>query len=192
MVSDDAGDTTQTVNVQGLDTNGILISETRSLNGTTPVVTSKSFTKVMSLSKDAVTAGNVTVTSNAAAVTNVVIPPYNRHISHPVVKLYNIPGDARDLYYDFTMKLPDLVANDDISLIPERYHDVIELYAKHRCYQHLNNPNMSQLTFVEFQTRIQDMQNDQEQPGGVWCVDDYEPEYEVLTGQLPAYFPKEC
>lgn len=190
FTSDDAGDTTQTVNVQGLDTNGILVQEPVALTGTTPVSTNKSYTKVMSLSKDAVTDGNVTVDSNGATVTNVVLSPYTRSISHPVIKLYNIPGDARDLYYDFIMKLPDLVGNNDISLVPERYHDVIELYAKHRCFKHLNNPTMAQLTFQEFLSRIEDMIQDQTQPNTVWGPDDFEPESTVAEAQLPAMFPR--
>lgn len=190
FVSDDAADTTQTIFVQGLDGSGILVDEEVALDGITPANTTFSYTKVLSFSKSAETAGKLTVTSNSGAVTNVVISGNDRHISHPIVELYSVPSNARTLYYDFVMKLPSIYQDNDSSLIPEQYHDAIELYAKTKVYKHLNNPTMAQLTFQEFELRIQDMKTDYVEPGGVYTFDDFEIDSNTFTN-LPSMYPRD-
>lgn len=191
FTSSSASDTAVDIRVKGLNGSSVLVEDTVTLNGTNAVTTTNSYTKVLSLSKDAVTVGSVTCKSNAAAVTNVVIAPTNRHLSHPVVKIFNIPDSTDTLKYDFTMKLTDLVVGDDTSLIPEQYHDVIELYAIYRCYKHLNNTTMWQSTYAEFNARIEDMLRDHRQPSGVWALDDYEPSSTIYETQMPSMFPRE-
>lgn len=187
----DDGATSVNVRVRGLNGSNILVQETLESDGTNAVVSVNSYTKILSLSKDTVSVGTFTITSNSGNVTNVSIAPSDRHTMHPVVKVYNIPDSTRTLTYDFIIKLPDLVVTDDTSMIPEQYHDVIELYAMSRCYKHLNNPNMFRDTFSEFNSRIQDMLNDNHMPQGIYTFDDYEPSSNFPEAQLPAYFPRD-
>jgi hypothetical protein len=177
FVSDTAD--TATIRVQGLDGSSVMVQETVTLNGTTPVLTTASFTQVMSLSKSATTTGQVTCTSNSGGVTNVVIPANERTMSHPVIRVENAPDSVDTLYYDFTMKLP-----------PEQYHDVIELYAIRRCWAHLNNPANEQIAFAEFQSRVEDMKRDDHQPNGITTLDSVTgPDGRFVT-QLPAWYPR--
>jgi len=191
FVSSSASDTAVVINIQGLDGSSVLVSETVTLNGTSSVSSTYSYTKIMSLSKDVVSVGKVTVTSNAGVVTNVVIAAKDRHASHPMVGLYSIPDSVDTIYYDFTMKLQTLSANDDISLIPEQYHDVMELYAIARCFKHLNNAAMFQTTFSEFKARIADMKEDDKQPSGVWSLNSFRLSADPQIARLPSNFPSE-
>lgn len=61
MVSASAGDTTQTVTATGTDEYGQAMTETRTLNGTTPVVFLKAFARVTSIRVSATMAGNLSV-----------------------------------------------------------------------------------------------------------------------------------
>ncbi len=189
FVSSSTADTTQTISVQGFDASSILQTEVITLNGTTPVLTTASFTRVLSLSKSDFTTGKVTVTSNAGAVTNVVISAYNRAVTHPVVSLYSIPGGVHTIYYDFDIALPSLKVGTDISLIPEKYHDVIELYAKYNVFKHINNTNMSQIVQGEYQFRINQMMEDDKRPFGVHTLNDVRGNSTIPTGTLGPNFP---
>lgn len=62
-LSSDAGDTTQTVTVYGLDASDLPVTETVSLTGTTVVTGTQSFAKVLGCVKSAATLGTVTVRS---------------------------------------------------------------------------------------------------------------------------------
>lgn len=66
IVSANAGDTTQVVTVRGTDEYGESMTETRTMNGTTPVLFIKAFKKVLRVTSATLSAGNVTLgTSNA-------------------------------------------------------------------------------------------------------------------------------
>lgn len=189
FVSSSGSDTSVVVNVQGLDASNVLVGETVTLNGTSSVSTTLSYSKVMILSKSDKSVGKVTCTSNSGGVTNVVISPYDRHVSHPVIGLFNIPDSTDTIYYDFTMKLQNIYDDNDISLIPEQYHDVPELYAKHRCFKHLNNTAMAQMTLQELELRIKEMQDDYKQPNGVFSVNSVCDNSIFTEARLPIYFP---
>jgi hypothetical protein len=66
VVSNNAGDTTQTVLISGFDYYGAAMSQLLSLNGETAVVTLKAFMSVASITFSALTAGAVTVGTGAA------------------------------------------------------------------------------------------------------------------------------
>lgn len=69
VVSAAAGDTTQTVTVDGRDATGAFVTATGALNGTTPVILTPAttFERVLSISMDADAVGIVTVRREAAA-----------------------------------------------------------------------------------------------------------------------------
>lgn len=189
IVSSSASDTTQEVTVQGIDSSNVYQVETISLTGTTPVSTSTSFLKVMGFSKNAKTIGKVTSTSNSGGVTNVVVSPNERSVTHPVVEFFSIPGSALTIYYDFTLKLQNIYNDDDISLFPETYHDAIELFAKQKCFKHMNNPSLATLTFQELESRINDMKNEIVSPAGVISMDSVGDDFSLVAG-LPSNFPR--
>lgn len=64
VASDNAGDTTQTITVYGLDASDVPIKESIALNGTTNVTGSVSFTKVLGCVLDGVALGTVTVSDS--------------------------------------------------------------------------------------------------------------------------------
>jgi hypothetical protein len=192
MVSSDATDTAVDVNVVGLDGSGVRTSEAVTLNGTSSVTTVASYTRVLSLSKDAVSVGQVTITSNAAAVTNVVIPAKDRSISHPVIALFSIPDSVATLNYDFYMQLQDLTVGDDISMIPEKYHNVIEDFATEKVALSLNNPTLAQLMGQSVREKIAAMRAENIEPSGIWSLNSFEPRFYPRTPHFPGgRFPKE-
>ena len=66
FVSSNAGDTTQTITVRGLDEFGNAMTETKTLNGTTIVAGLKAFKTVISYQASATLAGNLSIGSNTA------------------------------------------------------------------------------------------------------------------------------
>ena len=190
MASSSTADTSINVNVQGLNTSGVFVTEAVTLNGTGSVTTTNSYTRVLSLSKSSKTTGTVTITSDAAAVTNVAIAPSDRSVNHPLIGLYTIPSAAITMYYDFTMAVQTLSANDDISLIPEKYHDAIELYAIFRTYKHMNNTSMAQITAQEFTARVDDIIRDDKQPAANWSLNSVDQNATPQIARLSTYFPR--
>jgi len=191
LVSSSVADSTQTVRIQGLDSNDMTVNDTVTLTGTTPVASTQSFKTVLSLSKSATTTGVVTITSNSGGVTNVRIPAGEKTLQHPVFRLFSIPDGVYTLYYDFYLKLPTLNISTDISLVPEQYHDAIELYAKYNCYKHLNNQSMFQAVKAEFDMRCAEIIKDDTPQSGIWMRDDVLWPDDVLFGPfLPGNYPR--
>ncbi len=197
IVSDsasDAGGGAVIVTVQGLDASSVYQVRELTTNGLVTVSSPITFTKILGLSKNAASVGTITasVTIGAPPVTTtlVAIAPKDRAVSHPILGFYNIPNSVRTLYYDFTMKLPTITALNDNSLIPEQYHDVIEVYAKWQVFKHLNNPTMASACAQEMALRIEDMKNDDYTPEGVWTLNEYHPN-QIQLAQLPSNFPRD-
>ncbi len=76
VVSDNAGDTTQVVTVDGRDATGAFVTATATLNGTTPVILSPAtqFERVLSISMDSDAVGIVTVRRSVAGALIFDIP----------------------------------------------------------------------------------------------------------------------
>jgi hypothetical protein len=68
VVSSSTADTTQTIYVRLIDSNGRETSESISLNGTTPVNGTLTASRILGISKSAATAGSVTVTRDTATL----------------------------------------------------------------------------------------------------------------------------
>jgi hypothetical protein len=94
FVSSSASDTSQKLYVKGFDANGYEDYEEVTVTGTTPVATSKSFTRVLLVAKSAVTVGTITVTSNSAAVTIAVLSRAMLEHRIKVMRLVNIPNSV--------------------------------------------------------------------------------------------------
>lgn len=122
------------VKIEGLNGSGVLVGEEITLNGTTPVSSVNSYTRILNRGVNGFLSGTVTVTSNSGAVINSVISPRSRQGMHPKIVLWPTPAGAKTYYYDAQMVLPELVSDNDFSLIPENYHDAIENYCRYKGY----------------------------------------------------------
>ncbi len=91
VVSDDGGDTTQTVTVYGLSATNVPISQTLTLNGTTDVDGSTNFTKVTACRKSAATTGTVTVSDQVIPTTLFTLAPAT--LTRGLVDCTNRPCD---------------------------------------------------------------------------------------------------
>uniref|UniRef100_A0A6M3IUC7 Uncharacterized protein n=1 Tax=viral metagenome TaxID=1070528 RepID=A0A6M3IUC7_9ZZZZ len=91
IVSSSASDTSQTVRIVGYDTNGILQTESLSLNGITTVNGTITYdsNKVLRVSKSASTAGIITISANS--VTLLKLAPTELSERFKIISLYPIP-----------------------------------------------------------------------------------------------------
>lgn len=78
MLSDNAGDTTQVVTITGRDATGAVVTEFKTLNGTSVVAFTTSFERVQKVVMDSDAVGNVTIRRASAGPTVGVIPPGER------------------------------------------------------------------------------------------------------------------
>ena len=92
--SSSASDTTQTVFIKGYDSNGYEDYESIALTGTTPVVSTKTYSRLKTISKSAATTGTVTLTSNSGAVTNAVLSRQMLDYRIKVIRFVQIPNQA--------------------------------------------------------------------------------------------------
>ena len=73
VVSDNAGDTTQTVTITGRDASGIIQTEVLSLAGTTPDTGVQSFERILKIVVSATYIGTLTVSENSGSATLVTL-----------------------------------------------------------------------------------------------------------------------
>lgn len=191
LVSSSISDTS-VVTIVGLNQNGVLITEEVTLTGTTPVDSTNQFTRVFQKSTNAFLTGIVTITSNAGAVTNVVISPRDRQGIFPKITFYPTPSQARTFYYDAVMRLPQLVNNNDMSLIPEQFHDGIEDYMKHMGFRHKKDFPSAAACLSQFKERVQEaIADDASGPASLTIVGGGIPRQTLGLGYLGGYYPKE-
>lgn len=114
VVSSSASDiTSYYVLVKGISS-GRLVKERLLLTGATPVVSTNSYTEVLSITKDA-TNGTVTVTSNSGVVTNITLLPTDKEREFFKIRLYPLPDDAYTIAYSF-YPLPEELTYDEESV----------------------------------------------------------------------------
>lgn len=116
-VSSSASDTSQTVYIKGLDTNGYEDYETITLTGTTPVASTKSYTHILMISKSSVTAGTVTLTSNSGAVTNAVISRQMLDYRVKVLRLVQIPNGSWTIELNYQQRENELNQDGDYPIV---------------------------------------------------------------------------
>lgn len=180
---------TSIVTIDGLNTDGILIREEITLDGLNPVVSVNSFTRIMGRSINGFLNGIVTMTSNGGAVTNAVISPRDRQGLMPKLTFYPTPSSAKSLYYDACMKLPPLVSDNDMSLIPEQYHDAIEEYCLFRGYKHKKDTVNANASLQLFKERVEEAVRDDRGPSREIIVNGARGFNYLGDGALPGLFP---
>lgn len=126
------GDVQQKVSIQGFADDGTVIEEELQLNGTTSVTSTNFFASLNRITKSDKTYGTVTATSNAGAVTNIVLSPGETEADFRTIKLYPIPAKAELITYESYARHPYLHRSTDSPLFPSQWHPllVIELYIK--------------------------------------------------------------
>lgn len=104
VVSDDAGDTTQTLTLTGRKSDGTLASETISLNGTTTVTSANTYERILKAELSATCAGNTTVSGHTSTTTFRVIPAGERGFQALFQQLASDPGSSTDWYAKLFIK----------------------------------------------------------------------------------------
>lgn len=100
ILSDNAGDTTQTVTVYGRNTAGEIVSEAETLSGTTPQTTTQQFERILKITMSATATGTVTVRKQSDDVTIATLEAGITEVRRP---FYNAAAEAsggsqRDYY----------------------------------------------------------------------------------------------
>lgn len=126
IVSSSASDTTaaKAITITGDTANGVT-SETLTPNGTTPVSGTTSFTTILSVTKGAAWVGTMTMTSNSAAVTNLVLFPAEYGRSYPQMRLLYLPTGSETISYRFYRRPRELSAANDITDIPPPFERIL-------------------------------------------------------------------
>lgn len=127
IVSSSASDTTQTVYITGLDGNSLQVSESVTLTGTTPAVTTNSYSEIRSISKSATTIGSITITANSGATTIAIMSPNDKAYSVKVVRLHYTPTSVQTIAMPYIIN-PYPMSNDYDQPVID-CGDVIELGA---------------------------------------------------------------
>lgn len=126
LVSTSASDTIQSVLIRGISSS-VEVYESVSINGTSSVTTTNSYTRIISISKSAVSVGKITATSNAGAVTVVAIPPVVTTPFFKKITFNYIPSSVITIALPYYIRPSVLVDDNDYPIID--VSDGIELGA---------------------------------------------------------------
>lgn len=124
ITSTSALDTTQVAFIRGI-VSGIERTESVTLTGTVAALSLLSYTSITSITLSAVCAGAVTVTSNAAAVTNVTIPNGHLYVPHLILTLWGTPDDAYEIRLEYYKSLAPLSNDADPLFIPDDWNSLL-------------------------------------------------------------------
>jgi len=125
--SSSASDTSQSVRIKGTDSNDVEIDETVLLTGTTPAVSTNTYSKIRSISKSAATTGRITGTSNSGGVTNFIMSSADLDYKVKKIRLHYTPSSALTLSIPYHVLPYPLVNDYDVPVID--CADGIELQA---------------------------------------------------------------
>jgi hypothetical protein len=103
VVSASASDTTQTVYIVGRDSGTAEISESVTLNGTTTVTTTNTFSEIRSITKSAGSTGRVTITSNGGANIVAIMSPADKAYSIKSIRLNYTPDSVITIAMPYIM-----------------------------------------------------------------------------------------
>jgi hypothetical protein len=88
------------------------------------------------------------------------------------------PDAAYSLTFSYYSRPTDMVADDDVSVLPADYHDVMVSYALSRAYRSEDDPQMSQFFYQEFMRDFAQLATDKQfevrdaprQVPGMWSI----------------------
>lgn len=180
------GDLGQKVTVMGY-VSGQLQEEEVQINGSVSVSTVKLFTSLVKISKSEKTHGYITGTSNAAAVTNIVLDPGETETDIQTVKLYPIPAEEETINFEAYIRHPRVYKYSDSPLFPQEYHNllVIDLYI--RLETEWNKNEVAQAVYSRRDKILTDMTvADNNTDQWTFQVEDYEESDRASLSNLPA------
>lgn len=104
VVSSAAGDTTQTATIRGRLASGAIDSEVLSLNGTTPVLGTKTFERLESVTLNATCAGVITVSAHTGGGTLSTVPIGELAFIRLFINAFSSPAGAKAYYAKIFIK----------------------------------------------------------------------------------------
>lgn len=115
------------VRVQGFDGSNRLIDESLTLNGTSAVTTTATFSKIETVVKSTSTGVTIQgyVTISDGSTTFAVVPYWDTMSSHLWVRMYPSPDSALSLTVQGVMRKPPLVRDDDWPQFDPDYHHLL-------------------------------------------------------------------
>jgi hypothetical protein len=124
--SSSASDNSSTYNlyVRGVNSSGVVVTDTITPNGTTPVASTSTFVKILTVTKAAAWNGRLTMTSNSAAVTNLTLEAAEYGRSYQQLHFLGAP-EACTIEYRF-YRQPIVMVNDyDIPELPPPHAQIL-------------------------------------------------------------------
>jgi hypothetical protein len=170
VVSSSASDVGQTVRVTGYDSNGLLRTESISLNGTTAVSGTITFDynatvkKPLRVSKSADTTGIITVREKTSDTTLVQLAPTERSPRFKIISFYPIPSSAISVYIEYFTRIRRLEGDNDVPDIDEKWFWLVRLGTMAKVYQYQNKESLFNTTQALYASGVRamvksDMQN---------------------------------
>ncbi len=101
------------------------MSETITPSGVTPVAGTTTFTKILGVTKAAAWTGTLTMTSNAAAVTNLTLPGADFGRQYRTIELLSLPTANEVVEYQFFRQPVTLSADNDVPDIPSPHSRIL-------------------------------------------------------------------
>lgn len=126
LVSSSASDTggSKAITIYGT-ASGALTSETLTPTGTTPVVGSTAFQRILGVTKGAAWVGTLTMTSNSGGVTNLTLLPVELGRTYQTIELFRLPTAPDVIEYRFFRQPRKLVLDNDIPDIPYAHAQIL-------------------------------------------------------------------
>jgi len=139
IVSNSTSDTTQKVIIRGKDANSLDVTEELTLNGTTAVNGSVTFSEILQISKNGITAGTITISDNSATTgTLALLAPEERTARFLRIGFYVIASSAISIYIEYYTRFRNLVNGGDVPDFDERWHWVVREGTLAKIYQYQN------------------------------------------------------
>jgi len=126
IVSTSAADTGASYNITitGIVSDGVT-TETLTPAGTTPVVGTRSFSKILGVSLTTALAGTLTLTSNGGAVTNLTLVAGELGRQYRTIELLSQPTAGEVIEYQFLRSPVKMVNNYDVPSIPAPHSRIL-------------------------------------------------------------------
>jgi hypothetical protein len=141
--SSTSDDSNYSVTVVGKDTNGIIQSNSYTLNGTTAVAGTITFAanQPLRISKSATTNGDITATENSGGTTLVILGKEERSPRFKVAGLYPIPSSAITIYLEYYTRIRRLENDTDVPDIDTKWIWVVRLGALAKIENYQKKPD---------------------------------------------------
>lgn len=150
-----------TVSIEGVITGGYPQRASVALNGITGVDLNSSITNWIHISKFYISSaarGNVTLREGSGAGTELArIAPGRAYARYTQVHLVGTPSAAVTYYCDVELRVDNMVHTNDEPLLPEEFHDILEIGAFKKEYMKREKPSLWKIEDNNWTRRIGDL-----------------------------------